>query len=156
MEHAIKKYRVVHRNNQKDWSNRLDDALWAFRTAIRTPLGTTLFRLIYVKACHPLVELEHKAYWALKTCNMDLTKGGANSTWKTFRGNAHDLGSISEETRQEYDFTPKEGLKNKSQIVETTSGKLVMPSGSARDYVRKIMTASELSHHKETLRDSTA
>ncbi|GKD35543.1 reverse transcriptase domain-containing protein [Tanacetum coccineum] len=46
--------------------------------AFKTPLGTTLFRIIYGKACNLLVELEHKAYWAIKTCNIYLTKAGAN------------------------------------------------------------------------------
>ncbi|GJS70379.1 hypothetical protein Tco_0703220 [Tanacetum coccineum] len=76
-------------------------------------------------------------------------------TWKTFRGNTRDLGSILEETGQGYDYTPKEGLKNKSQMVETASGKLATPSGSASDRVGKFVTASELSRHKETLEDST-
>ncbi|GJV24654.1 hypothetical protein Tco_1377349 [Tanacetum coccineum] len=67
-----------------------------------------------------------------------------HSTWKTFRANTRDLGSILEEMGQEYDFTPKEGLKNKSQIVETASGKPTTPSGSASDHVRKIVTASGL------------
>ncbi|GJS88901.1 DNA/RNA polymerases superfamily protein [Tanacetum coccineum] len=75
---------------------------------------------------------------------------------KTFGRNTRDLGSILEEIGQEYDFTLKEGSKNKSQMVETTSGKLVTPSGSASDRVRKIVTASELSHHNETLEDSMA
>ncbi|GJU80001.1 hypothetical protein Tco_1282366 [Tanacetum coccineum] len=52
-------------------------------------------------------------------------------TWKTFDGKTRDMGSILEETGQEYNFTPKEGLKNNSQMVEKTSGKLATPSGSA-------------------------
>ncbi|GJX94887.1 putative reverse transcriptase domain-containing protein [Tanacetum coccineum] len=88
MEKAMKRYGVVHRfstayhpqtnghvektnraikripkktigNNKKDWSYKLDDALWAFHTAFKTPLGTTPFRIIYGKACHlPINELD--------------------------------------------------------------------------------------------------
>ncbi|GJX81512.1 reverse transcriptase domain-containing protein [Tanacetum coccineum] len=66
------------RSNRKDWSYKLDDALWAFRRAFKPPLGTTLFRIIYGKACHLPIKLEHKAYWAIKNCNLDLTKAGEN------------------------------------------------------------------------------
>ncbi|GKB25531.1 reverse transcriptase domain-containing protein [Tanacetum coccineum] len=66
------------RNNKKDWSYKLDDALWAFRKAFKTPLGTTSFRIIYGKACHLPVKLEHKAYWAIKNYNLDLTKAREN------------------------------------------------------------------------------
>ncbi|GKD46762.1 reverse transcriptase domain-containing protein [Tanacetum coccineum] len=64
--------------NLKNWLEKLDDALWAFRTAYKTPTRCTPFRFVYGKACHLPVEIEHKAYWALKQCNMDLTATAKN------------------------------------------------------------------------------
>ena len=57
--------------SRKDWSSKLNDALWAYRTAFKTPIGTTPFKLVYGKSCHLPVELEHKAYWAIKTLNLN-------------------------------------------------------------------------------------
>nr|GEX37150.1 hypothetical protein [Tanacetum cinerariifolium] len=58
--------------NRASWSDKLDDALWAFRTAYKTPIGCTPYKLVYGKACHLPIELEHKAYWTLKQANFDL------------------------------------------------------------------------------------
>nr|GEZ04697.1 reverse transcriptase domain-containing protein [Tanacetum cinerariifolium] len=58
--------------NRASWSDKLDDALWAFRTAYKTPIGCTPYKLVYGKACHLPIKLEHKAYWALKHANFDL------------------------------------------------------------------------------------
>ena len=58
--------------SRKDWSRKLDNALWAYRTALKTPLGTTPFHLLYGKSCHLPVELEHKAAWAIKLLNFDI------------------------------------------------------------------------------------
>ncbi|GKA44107.1 reverse transcriptase domain-containing protein [Tanacetum coccineum] len=62
--------------NRASWSDRLDDALWAFCTAYKTPIGCTPYKLVYGKSCHLPIELEHRAYWALKHDNFDLKTAG--------------------------------------------------------------------------------
>nr|GFB16150.1 reverse transcriptase domain-containing protein [Tanacetum cinerariifolium] len=75
--HGLK--RILERTvgeNRTLWSDKLEDALWAFRTAYKTSIGCTPYRLVYGKACYLPLELEHKAYWALKHTNFDLRTAG--------------------------------------------------------------------------------
>ena len=63
-------------SSRKDWALKLDDALWAYRTAFKTPIGLTPYQLIYGKSCHLSIELEYKAYWATRALNFDMMKAG--------------------------------------------------------------------------------
>nr|GEY92080.1 reverse transcriptase domain-containing protein [Tanacetum cinerariifolium] len=64
------------RENRALWTDKLNDALLDFRTAFKTLIGCTPYRLVYGKSCHLPLELEHKAYWALKHANFDLKAAG--------------------------------------------------------------------------------
>nr|GEV81749.1 reverse transcriptase domain-containing protein [Tanacetum cinerariifolium] len=78
--------------NRASWSDKLDDALWAFHTAYKTPIGCTSYKMVYEKACHLLVKLEHKPYWALKHANFDLKTAGDH---RKNRNNKKSLGRDS-------------------------------------------------------------
>ncbi|GJY14613.1 reverse transcriptase domain-containing protein [Tanacetum coccineum] len=79
--------------NRASWSDKLDYALWAFRTAYKTPIGCTPYKLVYGKLCHLLVELEHKAYWALKHANFNLKTAAklSHPDASNFKVNCHRL-----------------------------------------------------------------
>ena len=57
--------------SRKDWSAKLDDALWAYRTAYNSPIGMSPYSIVYGKQCHLPLELEYKAMRAIKKLNFD-------------------------------------------------------------------------------------
>ncbi|RVW29445.1 hypothetical protein CK203_101650 [Vitis vinifera] len=67
----------VVNTTRKDWSTKLSDSLWEYRTTYKTVLGMSPYRIVYGKACHLHVELEHRAYWAVKKMNFNSDQAGA-------------------------------------------------------------------------------
>ena len=62
--------------SRKNWSKKLDDALWAYKTTYKNPMGMSPYKMVYGKACHLPLELEHKAYWAIQELNYDFKLAG--------------------------------------------------------------------------------
>ena len=60
--------------SRRDSSIKLHDSLWAYRIAYKSILGMSPYRLVYNKACHLPVQVEYKAWWAIKMLNMDLSR----------------------------------------------------------------------------------
>ena len=89
-------------SSKKDWVKKIDDAIWAYRIAFKTPLGMSPFMLVFKKVCQLPVELEHRAYWATRQLNMDSKMAGEKrmlqlSELEEFRNEAYENMKIYKE-----------------------------------------------------------
>ncbi|GJZ48217.1 reverse transcriptase domain-containing protein [Tanacetum coccineum] len=130
--------RAIISENCASWSNKLDDALWAFRTAYKTPIGCTPYKLVYGKACHLLIELEHIAYWTLKHANFDLETAGDHqkvqlSELNELRDHAYENSLIyKEKTKRIHGSKIKNRVFNVGDQVLLFNSRLKMFSGKLK------------------------
>ncbi|GKA29792.1 reverse transcriptase domain-containing protein [Tanacetum coccineum] len=124
--------------NHALWSDKLDDALWAFRATFKTPIGCTPYKLVYGKACHLPIELEHKAYWALKHCNFDLKSAGDHrkvqmNELNELRDQAYENSLIyKEKTKKIHDSNIKNYVFNVGDRVLLFNSRLKIFSGKLK------------------------
>ncbi|GJW68245.1 reverse transcriptase domain-containing protein [Tanacetum coccineum] len=136
--------------NHASWSDRLDDALWAFRTAYKTPIGCTPYKLVYGKSCHLPIELEHRAYWALKHANFDLKTAGDHrklqlNELNELRDQAYENSLIyKERTKKLHDSKIKNRIFNVGDQVLLFNSRLKIFSGKLKTRWSSPFTITEV------------
>nr|GEW79339.1 reverse transcriptase domain-containing protein [Tanacetum cinerariifolium] len=124
--------------NHVSWSDKLDDALWAFCTAYKTPIGCTPYKLVYGKLCHLLIKLEHRVYWALKHVNFDLKTAGDHrklqlNELSELRDQAYENSVIyKERTKKLHDSKIKNRIFNVGDQVLLFNSRLKIFSGKLK------------------------
>nr|GEZ73282.1 reverse transcriptase domain-containing protein [Tanacetum cinerariifolium] len=153
---VMEKYGVTHRLSTSyhpqtsGQSDKLEDALWAFHTAYKTLIGCTTYRLVYGKACHLPLEIEHKAYWALKHSNFDLRTAGDHrklqlNELNELRDQAYENSLIyKERTKKLHDDKIKTRIFNVGDQVLLFNSRLKIFSGKLKSRWSGPFTISEI------------
>nr|GEV96906.1 reverse transcriptase domain-containing protein [Tanacetum cinerariifolium] len=133
--------------NRASWSDKLHNALWSFRTAYKTPIGYTPYKLIYGKACHLSIELEHKAYWALKHANFDMKTASDHKKVQLneLRDQAYENSLIyKEKTKRLHDSKIKDRVFNIGDRVLLFNSHLKIFSGKLKSRWSGMFTISHV------------
>nr|GFA18411.1 reverse transcriptase domain-containing protein [Tanacetum cinerariifolium] len=153
---VMEKYGVTHRLSTayhpqtSGQSDKLEDALWAFRTAFKTLVGCTPYHLVYGKACHLPLELEHKAYWALKHANFDFKTASDHrklqlNELNELRDQAYENSLIyKERTKKLHDDKIKNRIFNVGDQVLLFNSRLKIFSGKLKSRWSGPFTISEI------------
>nr|GEV01407.1 reverse transcriptase domain-containing protein [Tanacetum cinerariifolium] len=127
------------RENRASWSDKLEDALWAFQTAFKSPIGCTLYKMVYGNSFHLPIKLEHRTYWALKHVNFDLKTVGDHrklqlNELNELRDQAYENSVIyKERTKKLHDSKIKNRIFNVGDQVLLFNSRLKIFSGKPKN-----------------------
>ncbi|GJR87846.1 reverse transcriptase domain-containing protein [Tanacetum coccineum] len=135
---SILERRLVDKTSAS-WLDKLEDALWAFRTTFKTPIGCTPYKLVYGKSCHLPIELENKAFWASRHANFDLkTVGGHQklqlNEFNELRDQAYDNSLIYKERTKKLNDSK---IKNR---IFNVGGRVLLFNSCLKIFLGKIKT----------------